>query len=67
MNYEKKEKFVKRKHGSKGENHRERGPQQIERILEKLSLNEINYPLMFKELFNITLREKRSYEGIGYI
>ncbi|MFA7718113.1 MAG: CHC2 zinc finger domain-containing protein [Candidatus Absconditabacterales bacterium] len=64
---EEKEKLVGRKHGSKGNKHRERGPQQIKRIEKKLEENKINYPLFLKEVFDVTLREKHSHKGIRYI
>ena len=61
------EKISPRRHGSKGKKHREKANYYIQRIEKKLENNAIHYPALFQELFNVTLREKHSAEGIGYI
>ncbi|EKD24617.1 MAG: hypothetical protein ACD_80C00181G0003 [uncultured bacterium (gcode 4)] len=64
---EQKEEFIPRKQRSKGKKHREKWPEQIQRILEKLGNNEVQYPALFQEIFGITLKEKNSHKGISYI
>lgn len=67
MQNEEEEKIEKRKHWSKWKKHKERWSIYIQSIEERLYKYWLDFPLLFKELFNVDLKEKNGPNGLWYI